>query len=109
MRTILICLFLFFATFAHANIDVNKLANAIYLAEGGDKTSHPYGILKHYKHTTPRQACINSIKHRLKDYNGKEEGFISYLAKFYAPIGASNDPTGLNHNWIKNVTYYYKR
>ena len=90
------------------DIDVERLATAIYFAEGGEKTSHPYGILTHYKTTTPKQACINTINHALKDWDGKGD-FISFLGSRYCPVGASNDPTGLNVNWIKNVTYFYNR
>ena len=45
-----------------------QIANAIYKAEGGAKTNYPYGILAHYKHTTPRQACINTINHAWVDF-----------------------------------------
>jgi hypothetical protein len=89
-------------------IDVNKLADAIYKAEGGSKTSHPYGILQHYKTTTPRQACINTINHALRDWDGKGD-FIRFLGNRYCPVGAANDPTGLNKNWIGNVNYFYGR
>ena len=97
-------------TLAHANepINVNKLANAIYIAEGGAKTRHPYGILAKYKVTTPRQACINKIKSALKRWNGRGD-FIAFLGKTYCPVGAFNDPTGLNRNWVKNVRYHYER
>lgn len=85
-------------------IDVGKLADAIYLAEGGAKTSHPYGILKKYKTTTPRQACINTINHALRDFKGGD--FISFLGSRYCPVGCSND-VGTNQYWIKNVKYFY--
>lgn len=94
---------------AYGAIDVERLANAIYIAEGGNKTSHPYGILKHYSNTTARQACINTINHALKDYNGNEEGFIEFLGGRYAPLGAGNDPTNLNRNWVKNVKFWYQK
>ncbi len=92
-------------------IDNEKLATAIYYAEGGNKTSHPYGILKKYKTTTPRQACINTIKSALRRYENSDKSvdFISFLGKTYCPIGASNDPSGLNVNWVKNVYYFYNR
>lgn len=90
------------------DIDINRLARAIYKAEGGSKTRHPYGILKKYKTTTPRKACINTIKSNLKRWNGKGD-FIVFLGKTYCPVGAKNDPSGLNRNWIKNVTYFYDR
>lgn len=92
-------------------INVDKLANAIYMAEGGSKTRHPYGILKRYKVTTPRQACINTINSNYKRWvkAGKRGDFIEYLGRTYCPIGAKNDPTGLNKNWVKNVRYHYER
>lgn len=93
---------------AHADsmVNVDALANAIYRAE--NSRTHPYGVMVKYKHTTPRQACINSINHRLRDWDGKGE-FIAYLGSFYAPIGVSNDPSGLNRNWVKNVKYFYEK
>lgn len=106
-----VILFTIFATiiyatcFAYTN---DQIADAIYLAEGGAKTSHPYGILAHYKNTTPRQACINTINHARFDWNG-EGDFISFLGHRYCPIGASNDPRGLNKNWVKNVNYFLGR
>ena len=85
----------------------NQIANAIYKAEGGSKTNHPYGILVKYKHTTPRQACLNTIAHARRDFN--EGDFISFLGSRYCPVGASNDPQGLNKNWIKNVKYFLNK
>ena len=87
------------------SIDINRLCEAIHKAEGNDN----YGILTKYKHTSPRQACINTIKHRIRDYNNNKEtgDFIDYLGKTYCPVGASNDPNGLNKNWVRNVKYYY--
>lgn len=82
----------------------DQIANAIYWAEGGD-ISHPYGILAHYKTTTSRQACINTIQHARRDWNGKGD-FCEFLGSRYCPVGANNDPTGLNVNWVKNVKYY---
>ena len=80
------------------------LANAIYKAEGGAKTKYPYGILTKYKHTTPRQACINTIRHALKDWNGKGD-FIVFLGSRYCPPNAHP----LNVNWVKNVRWFYER
>jgi hypothetical protein len=93
---------------ADAQVNPERLADAIYKAEGGAKTAHPYGIMVRYKVTTPRQACINTVKHALRDYKGPEDGFIAFLGSRYAPIGASNDPANLNIHWVKNVTAIYK-
>jgi hypothetical protein len=110
MRTMLFVIILLLSSSVGycSNIDIERLATAIYHAEGGAKTRHPYGILKKYKTTTPRQACINTIKSNLKRWDGQGD-FILFLSRTYAPIGASNDPTGLNKNWVKNVTYFYNR
>lgn len=97
--------------------DYECLADAIKTAEGNDN----YGILTHYKHTSYRQACINTAKHAWKDYSkdgaiaspraGKatKKGYLAFLGSRYCPIGAKNDPTGLNKNWIGNVTFYYDK
>lgn len=94
-----------------------RLADAIKKAEG-DK--YPYGILTHYKYTSYRQACINTCKHAWKDYSNmtartqwrgcnSEIQYLEFLSKRYCPIGAKNDPKGLNKNWLKNVEYYYNK
>lgn len=109
IRLICIIMLLFVASSAYA-YTADQIADAIYIAEGGANTAHPYGILKHYKHTTPRQACINTINHAARDYNGvMDDSFIVFLGNRYCPVGASNDPTGLNKNWISNVTSILRR
>ena len=98
-----------FTQSAFANPDFERLADAIYKSEGGSKTRHPYGILAKYKHTTPRQACINTCKSKYKAWaeSDKSLSYLEYLGSKYAPtINASNDPTGLNKNWVKNVKYF---
>lgn len=104
-----------FAGACHAKeaIDIERLANAIYKAEGGAKTRHPYGILAHYKHTTPRQACINTIKSGLNRFaKSKECDFILFLSKTYCPT-QGNSLTFLekkyNIYWVKNVKYFYNK
>lgn len=84
----LLALTLLGCTFQYSD---DSIANAIYQAEGGAKTKHPYGILAKYKTTTPRQACINTIKHARRDWDGKGD-FIAFLGSRYCPVGAANDP-----------------
>jgi hypothetical protein len=83
-------------------VTLNALADAIYLAEGGANTRHPYGIMAHYEHTTPRQACINTIlsTERLHHVEKIDKYFIYLLADKYCP--PSCDPQG-NKNWKVNV------
>jgi len=35
--------------------------------------------------------------------------FIPLLGNRYCPVGADNDPTGLNRHWVKNVTKFYNQ
>lgn len=113
MRTLMILIVLLLSTIRIAyaeQINIERLADAIYLAEGGSRTIHPYGILTRYKRTTPRQACINSIKSAIKRAKSTDPSkVIPEMGSVYCPVGASNDPRGLNRNWVKNVTYFYNR
>jgi hypothetical protein len=34
---------------------------------------------------------------------------VTFLGKRYCPIGADNDPNGLNKHWIPNVKKFQKR
>lgn len=91
--------------------NVERLADSIYHAEGGDRTAYPYGILTKFKTTTPRQACINTIVNQGKRHAGHNCGkdYLTCLRDRYCPIGAENDPAGLNINWLRNVKGIYAR
>lgn len=106
------------SVYAETPVDFNRLADSIYLAEGGAKARVPYGII--YKGCTKnnpsycRKICINTIRNAHKRYTAKYIGqasvtFIEYLASSYAPLGAKNDPSGLNRHWIRNVSFFYKK
>lgn len=101
-KAIAIILTIFFIPLSAWAWTNDQLADAIFKAE--NSKSHPYGILAHYKHTTPRQACLNTIVHAKRDWNGKDD-FILFLAKRYAPINSNTD-NGTNKFWYKNVMYY---
>ena len=98
---VLLIIFLVFGGCAQAMPSPDAIANAIYKAEGGHKTKHPYGILSKYKHTTARQACLNSIRHRLRQWNGKGD-FIRFLGLTYSP-------PSINPYWVKNVHYFLEK
>jgi len=52
------------------------------------------------------EAYINNLK---KGYFDKGLDTIEKIQTKYCPIGAENDPTGLNVNWTSGVTYYYNK
>lgn len=94
------------------NYNCTQIVDAIYKVE--NSKAHPYGIMAKYKHTTPRQACFNTVYHLLRDfwkdeYYGADGDFLHYLAVSYAPIGVSNDPTGLNRNWERNLRFMLQK
>jgi len=37
---------------------------------------------------------------------GKPGDFITFLGRRYCPVGAENDPNGLNRNWVRNVKHW---
>lgn len=94
-------------------IRIDEIANAIYKAEGGAKAQYLYGI-RSVKYSTPQEArriCCNTIRntHRRWEKAGKPKPFMVFLRDRYCPIGAKNDPMGLNSNWIKNVNFFLER
>ena len=112
---ILLFLLLVVAVFAE-DIDAERLADAIYLSEGGENTKYPYGIrsVNCEGETECRRVCINTIRNNKRRWEnakakGDERSYLEFLAARYAPIASKNDPTGLNKNWLGNVKYFYKR
>lgn len=92
------------------DVGINQYVEAIYLAEGGESTRYPFGILsvscEGYKEC--RRICYNTVRNNVGRFEkqSKYDNYLEFLASRYAPIGAENDPTGLNVNWIKNVRYF---
>lgn len=105
MKCIIIILLLTNAAHAaETEINVPRLADAIYRAEGGSKTRYPYGIMS-VKTANPRAVCITTINNRLKLWDGRRP-FIPFLADKYCPKSA--DPIG-HARWIKNVNFFYNQ
>ena len=96
--------------------EVNRLADSIYLAEGGNKTNYPYGVksikCKNGENGGCRVVTIRSIKNNIKRYNkqlsgkaGDIKGFIIHMGKRWCPPSAHK----LNVHWVKNVHYYMNK
>ena len=85
---------------------INTWAEAIHHAEGNDN----YGILAHYKHTSYRQACKNTVKHAYAQWlrNGRKCPFLQSLQQKYCPIGSNTD-NGTCKYWEFNVNYWLIR
>lgn len=59
--------------------------------------------------TQTEWACSIILKNLKRFRESGERDFISFLGKRYAPLGAENDPQGLNRFWVDNVRYFYKQ
>ena len=86
---------------------------AIRYAENG-RAGREYGILHPRVDPTYRSQAGWSSATVQKNYDrwvkaGRRGAFIAFLGKRYCPVGADNDPEGLNKHWIKNVTHYSER
>lgn len=85
----------------------NRIADAIYVAEGGAKAKVPYGILsvRVRDKTHAREVCLRTIRANWRRWEdaGRKEPYLEFLARRYAPVGAKNDPKGLNMHWLRNV------
>jgi hypothetical protein len=95
-----------------------RLADAIYRAEGGAKAKVPYGVLSirppaHVQtraqlEAWARQITLNSIRNNWNRWQALDprpstldhDGFIDFMADRWCPPSA--DPIG-NRNWKKNV------
>ena len=54
------------------------------------------------------EVGLNAFVHLLKNrYFDKGLETIDKIGEVYCPIGATNDPTGVNKYWVPNVTNYY--
>ncbi len=50
------------------------------------------------------EAVISNLA---KNYTSQGLTTIQTIGNKYCPVGAANDPTGLNKNWVGNVTQFY--
>lgn len=54
-------------------------------------------------------SIMDMARNISKNYLQKGFTSIAKIGAKYAPIGADNDPTGLNHDWVTGVTKYYNQ
>ena len=59
--------------------------------------------------TQAEWACATVKKNFERFRESGEKDFIAFLGRRWAPVGAENDPKGLNRFWVDNVRYFYER
>jgi hypothetical protein len=88
---------------------------AIRMAEQGRKgiefgVLHPDAINTDLEEQAIWSICTiikNSVRWHMLRKQNVELDYITYFGGRWCPIGASNDPTGLNKHWVSNARYYY--
>ena len=107
MRYFLI-IFMLVSSTAYASVDVDKMADAIFWAEGGYDTNFPYGIksVTCRGYDDCRRICINSIRNGYKRYQSRrandQRTFLEHFRDRYCPL--SDSP--LNSSWLRNVKWF---
>lgn len=90
--------------------ELQLVVKAIYRAEGGEKTKHPYGIIvgsRRFSTVEAKRWCENTVRNNYRRWQGSSEteDFITFLGNRYCP--PSVDRVG-NKNWIVNVNKLIK-
>lgn len=84
--------------------EMERIADAIYIIEGGTNARAPYGILSIKVRDTEhaRQICLNTIRNNHARWvkSGQKGKFLDFLADRYCP--KSEDAVG-NRNWKRNI------
>ena len=94
-----------------------KMAVAISKWETGSWTSNIYnnknnvggmycrGFISYGSLDEGIEAFVSNLK---RNYYDMGLNTIEKIGSKYCPVGASNDPTGLNKNWVPGVTKFYQ-
>lgn len=94
-----------------------KIAVAISKWETGSWTSNIYnnknnvggmycrGFISYNSLDEGIEAFVSNLK---RNYYDMGLNTIENIGSKYCPVGASNDPTGLNKNWVPGVTKFYQ-
>lgn len=96
-----------------AQINEQRLADAIYKAEGGKAAQYPYGIKagRPLDASTARQWCLRTIRHQERRWeaSGMRKDFIQFLSEIYCPIKDKSDIHHLNQYWTRNVRRFLNK
>jgi len=83
-----------------------RLLMAIRKAENG-RSGREFGIMDKRADTLDSQAgwCAATVRNTYARWLATDQSvpFLVALRDRYAPIGADNDPGGLNEHWLRNV------
>jgi hypothetical protein len=82
------------------------LVQAVVTAEGNIVAAVRCSVPSVSTREEALRILCRSIVHAMRDYlvgQGLAADFVAFWGKRWAPVGATNDPTGLNGHWTTNV------
>ena len=83
------------------------LLQAVVLAEGdivrAVRCSYPNVSTRDEALKITARSAAHAMSDWIKDENDRQQAFIVFWARRWAPVGAANDPNNLNANWASNV------
>lgn len=82
-------------------------AESSFGTAGSEGNFNPFGWGPHIPFDSWRQSIRQVGKGLSEGYVKQGLDTIPEIQQKWAPVGASNDPTALNRNWIGNVSQYY--
>ena len=82
-----------------------RLVQAVVNAEGNIVKAIQCSIPSITTRAQAIDVLCRSAVHAMSDFvrTGHAASFVSFWGARWAPLGAANDPHGLNANWSKNV------
>lgn len=103
------------------HIDPAFLATIREVEDG--RPGREFGVLSESApdYASQMKIAAETISHRLSSFPSNplsrnalgrvvyRETWIAYFASIWCPIGANNDPNGLNRNWLTNAKAAYPR
>ena len=123
MRILIILLLMSLCGTVYAELpeqyDSERLADAIFIAEGGltNKCQYLYGIRSvHYEdEREARQICLNTINNNKRRFYAKEQtkykDYLEFLGSRYCPTTGklSKREREVNGNWLRMVRHFYNK
>ncbi len=89
-----------------------KLLYSIRKVENG-RQGREFGVLSpeamRYEKGDPLLSLETQAKWAAGTIKKRFNGNLEEFAGRWAPVGAKNDPTNLNKNWIKNIKFYMEQ
>lgn len=93
--------------------DARKLLGSIRKVEQG-RQGREFGVLEpeamRFENGDPVQSFITQARWAAGTIKKRFTGDLESFANRWAPtVGATNDPTGLNKNWLKNIKSFMNK